>query len=440
MKMGIDRWFYWYVNPDGKSDLFQDAVTFGNVQSHDFSIGETGFQASNGTGLLVYPGTDLFNPQDSYGVNGPIASLRLKEWRRGLQDADYIALATRIDPAATQAIVNRVVPSTLWEITAPDPNYYTGGGPSWSPDPDVWEAARAQLATIIAQSCVAPSVTTNSNLSADSGICMPFSADTQANPLPGSGLPLTVTSYIAGAHFFLFGAGCPVGDHPIPSTTQVPDGTLCLIIVRPPTGFTFSGWADLNQPSPRAFVMSSQISKLTAEFAVADSPTVPVTLTASLSNVKVSVSGQGCPTGIYSTPSTLAVSSGLRCTFTPSVPEGYRFGQWSTGSTSASLTISVQQSTELNAAFASASNTSGSTPVSVTSNPEGASVYVFGQACSPGVYTLPTTLQVAPGTMCLFAIIPPSGSTFLTWSDGYADTIRTVIIGNQPITLQADLQ
>jgi hypothetical protein len=82
--------------------------------------------------------------------------LRLKEWRRGIQDADYLTLAAKNNPAAVQSIVNGLVPRVLWEYDAPDPVYYTGGGISWSADPDQWEAARAALARII-MSHVAPS-------------------------------------------------------------------------------------------------------------------------------------------------------------------------------------------------------------------------------------------------------------------------------------------
>jgi Domain of unknown function (DUF4091)/Family of unknown function (DUF6067) len=145
-KKGIFRWFYWYVNPDASGDWFKTPVTWGSVYVNDPVLGEWG--GSNGTGLLIYPGTDLYNPSDSYGVDGPFASLRLKEWRRGIQDVDYLVLAGRIDPAATQAIINSLVPLVMWEYPTNYPNFYVGPI-SWSVDPDVWEAARAQLAHII---------------------------------------------------------------------------------------------------------------------------------------------------------------------------------------------------------------------------------------------------------------------------------------------------
>jgi hypothetical protein len=148
-KKQIDRWFYWYANPAAPNDWFTQAVTFGSVSHDDPILGQTGYGTSNGNGLLVYPGTSVYPGHTSYNVAGPFASLRLKEWRRGIQDADYLTLAAKHNPAAVQAIVNGLVPQVLWEANAPDPDYYTGGGVSWSTDPDQWEAARAALAQII---------------------------------------------------------------------------------------------------------------------------------------------------------------------------------------------------------------------------------------------------------------------------------------------------
>jgi hypothetical protein len=84
-------------------------------------------------------------------LNGPIASIRLKEWRRGIQDIDYVTLANQYDPAATQAIVNSVAKSVLWENGVSDTSdpTWVKCDIGWSINPDTWEAARAQLANII---------------------------------------------------------------------------------------------------------------------------------------------------------------------------------------------------------------------------------------------------------------------------------------------------
>ena len=154
---GIDRWFFWsatqYLNESTNTptDVFNTAQTFGAVTSFDPKYGQQGNNSANGDGLLMYPGTDTVFPASSYGVLGPFASLRMKHWRRGIQDGDYLALAAAKKPLAVKALTHRMVPRVLWDIPAnfPGNGAYTRSGIRWSNVPDDWEAARAQLAHII---------------------------------------------------------------------------------------------------------------------------------------------------------------------------------------------------------------------------------------------------------------------------------------------------
>ena len=163
-KKRIDRWFFWestYWNNFqgwmGQTDVWSQAHTFGfNAGPHAIR-GESGWNYSNGDGVLFYPGTDLLFPASNRGLPGPVASLRLKHWRRGIQDVEYLALAAAIAPAATAAIVESMVPSVLWEngtaAYRTDPwTWYTWVrcDIGWPTDPDLWEAARSALAEIIA--------------------------------------------------------------------------------------------------------------------------------------------------------------------------------------------------------------------------------------------------------------------------------------------------
>lgn len=157
-KKDIDRWFYWestYYNNfqgnTGQTNVFQTAHTFGDLDGVDAGLGETGGNYLNGDGVLFYPGTDVRFPEDSYGVQGPFASLRLKHWRRGIQDVEYLAMAAAIDPTRVRAIVDAIVPSVLWDLGVEDPSDPTWvlTDISWPTDPDGWEAARAELADII---------------------------------------------------------------------------------------------------------------------------------------------------------------------------------------------------------------------------------------------------------------------------------------------------
>ena len=63
------------------------------------------FKQFNGEGVLFYPGTDA-------GIDGPVASMRLKSLRDGLEDYEYLVLAGDAGAAKAAAIA----PSwTKWE-------------------------------------------------------------------------------------------------------------------------------------------------------------------------------------------------------------------------------------------------------------------------------------------------------------------------------------
>lgn len=159
-KMKIKRWFYWestYYNNfqagAGETNVFKQAQTFGFNQRRDEALGETGWNYSNGDGVLFYPGTDRVFPEESYEIEGPIASLRLKHWRRGIQDNDYLTLAAKKNPTRVKEIVQRMIPKVLWEYGVDDINdpSWVRTDISWSINPDDWETARRELAEIILQ-------------------------------------------------------------------------------------------------------------------------------------------------------------------------------------------------------------------------------------------------------------------------------------------------
>ena len=130
---------------------FTEGLTFGTDEKADESIGRTGWNYSNGDGVLLYPGTDTVFPAESLGLEGPIASLRLKHWRRGIQDVEYLALARARDSTAVDAIIARMVPKALWEYGVTDPKdpTWVRTDVSWSANPEDWETARRELAAII---------------------------------------------------------------------------------------------------------------------------------------------------------------------------------------------------------------------------------------------------------------------------------------------------
>jgi hypothetical protein len=157
-KKEVDRWFYWagtyynnYQGDMGETNVFVKAHTFGGKSGIDNVFGETGWNYTNGDGVLFYPGTDKIFPNQSYNVKFPFAALRLKHWRRGVQDVDYLVMAAQIDPRRVEEIINAMIPKVLWEYGVDDLNdpTYVTTDISWSIDPDDWEEARKELADII---------------------------------------------------------------------------------------------------------------------------------------------------------------------------------------------------------------------------------------------------------------------------------------------------
>jgi hypothetical protein len=139
---GIERWFYWestFWNDDnrgghGAYDPYATAETFHNNDGDH----------CNGDGVLVYPGRQLQFSDHDLATLETIPSIRLKQWRRGIQDAGYIELARRSDPTATDRILQRVVRGAL------DAAHGSNRTP-WQDDAEILRQARKALFDIIAQ-------------------------------------------------------------------------------------------------------------------------------------------------------------------------------------------------------------------------------------------------------------------------------------------------
>ena len=139
---GIPRWFIWETvawydgNNGGRGpfDPFTTAETFHNAHG----------DALMGDGVLVYPGRqiDLFT-EHSVGIDGVLPSIRLKNLRRGIQDAGYYQLARGAATDDAERIARALFPSILGEARP-------GAPPSWSEHGDAFFTARRQLAHLIA--------------------------------------------------------------------------------------------------------------------------------------------------------------------------------------------------------------------------------------------------------------------------------------------------
>lgn len=141
-RYGIERWFYW------ESTFWHDGNQGGHGPYDPFATSETFHNQHgdhcNGDGMLVYPGRQKDYPAHDLGFDGVLASFRLKQWRRGIQDAGYIQLAKAKHAAETQEIVEERIPAALKSVSGEK-------RPRWETGAEGWEAARRRLFELISR-------------------------------------------------------------------------------------------------------------------------------------------------------------------------------------------------------------------------------------------------------------------------------------------------
>ncbi|HVF88201.1 MAG TPA: hypothetical protein VM866_11455 [Pyrinomonadaceae bacterium] len=148
-KHGINVYFYWHgvhwrhnsqKRGQREQNVWADPITFDNRGQAGKPLEDHGY--INGDGVLIYPGEDKLHPEEDRGIGGPISTVQLANFRRGLQDHQYLTLARELnlDPqvdGALRAIVPRVFSEAGATVSFPE----TG---------DDYEKARYQLAQFIA--------------------------------------------------------------------------------------------------------------------------------------------------------------------------------------------------------------------------------------------------------------------------------------------------
>ena len=136
----IPRWFYWestyyldFQGERGNINVWREAQNFRNKWGDRL----------NGDGLLIYPGRDRRFPEEDRGLDFPIPSIRLKNWRRGIQDVEYLVLADRAGHSAeVDRLLAALIPRVLDQTEDGEPV-------SWPDDGERWFAARQYLAKLL---------------------------------------------------------------------------------------------------------------------------------------------------------------------------------------------------------------------------------------------------------------------------------------------------
>lgn len=92
---------------------------------------------------MFYPGKMPFYPEENRGVNGAFPSIRLKNIRRGQQDALIMDMAEKkAGRDQVVAIINKVVPRALSEVNMDEPV-------PWSESGDDYDRARLELLKLL---------------------------------------------------------------------------------------------------------------------------------------------------------------------------------------------------------------------------------------------------------------------------------------------------
>lgn len=102
-----DQYFYWRTTFWDNVDVFTDALNY---------VNEKGTVKANGDGNMFYPGQNKKYPEQDRNLEGPLSSIRMKNWRRGAQDLEYLWLLSQkgLEKEARE-IAEKVIPKGLLE-------------------------------------------------------------------------------------------------------------------------------------------------------------------------------------------------------------------------------------------------------------------------------------------------------------------------------------
>ena len=168
-KYGSDLYSYYHIHEytitdaSGTGDQFDPFIAnfkWYNAASSGSSCSTYGMVKYWGLGSIIYPGTNLIYPDTNLNLPGPVASIRMKNWRRGAQDYEYLWLAKQQGhDMQVDSIVNNVVVKALYDRNETHhsgwPNYFELPA-DWPTRGYVFETYRKQLADLIVSGTTTP--------------------------------------------------------------------------------------------------------------------------------------------------------------------------------------------------------------------------------------------------------------------------------------------
>lgn len=151
-KHGVEVYFYWHgvhwkhngqKQGTREQNVWANPITFDNRGQPRKPVNSQGW--INGDGVLIYPGEERLHPEEDRGVPGPVSTVQLANFRRGLQDHQYLTLARRAGlDAEVEGALRAVVPRVFSEAPR-------GGAVGFAETGDAFESVRYRLARAIAR-------------------------------------------------------------------------------------------------------------------------------------------------------------------------------------------------------------------------------------------------------------------------------------------------
>lgn len=99
-KHDIGVYFYWHgvhwrhnqqKQGERRQNVWANPITFDNRNQPRKPVNSQGY--INGDGVLIYPGEEKLHPDEDRAIAGPISTIQLANFRRGLQDHLYLTMA-----------------------------------------------------------------------------------------------------------------------------------------------------------------------------------------------------------------------------------------------------------------------------------------------------------------------------------------------------------
>jgi hypothetical protein len=148
-KHDVEVYFYWHAvhwrhnsqkQGERNQNVWAESVTFDNRKQAQRSPDDKGY--IHGDGVLIYPGEERLHPEEDRGIAGPIASVQLANFRRGLQDHQYLTIARKLGlTEAVDEAIRTIVPRVFSDA---------GERVSYPETGSAYESARLRLARAIA--------------------------------------------------------------------------------------------------------------------------------------------------------------------------------------------------------------------------------------------------------------------------------------------------